>query len=262
MLSFCSRWSYKRIHFSFNSFHTKFKQCELRTLLVPFVLLMLSQIIQLYIIRHQKATHPKICQNRFGTDDLVLCDISRTLFLHIPQLLRQTHSLLSVVPHYHRPLRWYQSALFSIQHIATNCIFSQYTCGPLAELSSTNRIHTITNTDNRIEVIKLERAIYISVTFTSSYRNFLGSCLFFQFARIIDVLQMNTYIVRGTVEQHTHHLLGTPHRFILIVHLYALFLPLNLKDQELSRTVPYFSAFCHISFEKLINNFVILLKTI
>ena len=30
----------------------------------------------------------------------------------------------------------------------------------------------------------------------------------FQFIRIIDVLQMHTYIVRGAVEQHTHCLWG------------------------------------------------------
>lgn len=63
--------------------------------------------------------------------------------------------------------------------------------------------------------------------------------------RIIDVLQMHTDIVRGAVEQHTHRLLGTPHRFVLIVHLHALFLPFYLKDQKLRRTVSYFSTFCH-----------------
>jgi hypothetical protein len=41
---------------------------------------------------------------------------------------------------------------------------------------------------------------------------------------------MHTYIVRGTVKQHTHRLLGTPHSLVLIVHLYALFLPFYLKD--------------------------------
>ena len=78
----------------------------------------------------------------------------------------------------------------------------------------------------------------IPVTFSSNYRNFLGSCLLFQLIRIIDVLQMHTYIIRGTVEQHTHRFLGTPHRFVLIEHLYPLFLSFYLKDKELSLPFP------------------------
>ena len=65
-------------------------------------------------------------------------------------------------------------------------------CGPLSKLSSPNGVHTITNADNRIEVIELKRAIDVPVTLTSNYRNFLGSCLLFEFIRIIDVLQMHT----------------------------------------------------------------------
>ena len=57
---------------------------------------------------------------------------------------------------------------------------------------------------------------------------------------------MHTYIVRGTIEQHTHCLLGTPHSFVLIVHLDALFLSLYLKDEELCRAISYFSTLCHI----------------
>ena len=34
--------------------------------------------------------------------------------------------------------------------------------------------------------------------------------------------------------------------FVFVVHLNALFFGLSLKYQELSRTIPYFSTFCHI----------------
>ena len=45
-----------------------------------------------------------------------------------------------------------------------------------------------------------------------------------------------------TIEKHTHRLLRTPNSLVLIKHFYALFFPLYLEDQELSRTIPYFSS--------------------
>ena len=68
---------------------------------------------------------------------------------------------------------------FPVQHIATNSIFSQNACSPLAELSSPNAIDAITHTDNRVEIIELECTIDIPVSLASNYRNFLGSCLLF-----------------------------------------------------------------------------------
>ena len=65
---------------------------------------------------------------------------------------------------------------------------TKHICGPLAELSSPNAIDTITNTDYSVKVIELKSTIYIPVALTSNYRNFLGSCLLFQFICIIDIL--------------------------------------------------------------------------
>ena len=57
---------------------------------------------------------------------------------------------------------------------------------------------------------------------------------------------MQPDVVCRTVEQHPHRLLRTPHSLVLVVHFNALFLPLYLKDEELRRTVFYFSTLCHI----------------
>ena len=57
---------------------------------------------------------------------------------------------------------------------------------------------------------------------------------------------MQSDIVCQTFEKHPHCLLGTPHRFILVVNLDTLLLPFNLEDQKLSCTISYFSAFSHI----------------
>jgi hypothetical protein len=61
---------------------------------------------------------------------------------------------------------------------------------------------------------------------------------------------MHTYVIRGTIKQHSHCFLRTPHRFILIVHLYALFLSFYLKDKELGGAVSYFSSFSHLNIFK------------
>ena len=71
---------------------------------------------------------------------------------------------------------------------------------PLAELGGTDGVHSIANADDGIKVIKLKCAIDISITFASNYREILESSLFFQFSALIDILQMETNIVHGTVE--------------------------------------------------------------
>ena len=50
------------------------------------------------------------------------------------------------------------------------------------------------------------------------------------------------------IKQRSHRFLCGPDVFVFVVHLNALFFGLSLKYQELSRTIPYFSTFCHISF--------------
>jgi hypothetical protein len=48
------------------------------------------------------------------------------------------------------------------------------------------------------------------------------------------------------IKQRSHRFLCGPDVFVFVVHLNALFFGLSLKYQELSRTIPYFSTFCHI----------------
>ena len=64
-------------------------------------------------------------------------------------------------------------------------------------------------------------------------------------AKIFFNLQMQSYVVSRTVEQHAHCFLRTPYSFVLVVHFYTLFLTFYLKDQELCRTISYFSTYCH-----------------
>ena len=106
-------------------------------------------------------------------------------------------------------------------------------------------VHSVADADDGIEVVELECTIYCPIAFLTNNRDFLGSCFFSKFTTFIDVLQMKTYIVCRAIEQHTHSLLGTPHGLVLVIDLYALFLPLNLEDQELCSAISYFSAFCH-----------------
>jgi len=133
-----------------------------------------------------------------------------------------------------------------VKHISTYGILAQNTCSPLPELSSTEAVHAVTNCDDGIETIEKEVTTDIPISFATNYRDFLGSCLLLEFITIIDVLQMQTNIVRRAVEQRRHCLLRCPDVFILVIYLHALFLPFRLENQELRRAVSYLSLLCHI----------------
>ncbi len=117
-----------------------------------------------------------------------------------------------------------------IQNISTYSKLSQYARCPLTELSCTDAVHTITYTNNSIEIVKMKRAVYLSGSFLANYRDFLGSCFFFQFSTIINISQMKTDVICRAIKQHTHSFLGTPNCLILIIDLNTLFLSFNLKD--------------------------------
>ena len=57
---------------------------------------------------------------------------------------------------------------------------------------------------------------------------------------------MHTHIVRRAIKQFRYHLLRSPNGLVLINHLNAIFLTLQLEDKKLGRTIPYFKLLCHL----------------
>ena len=90
---------------------------------------------------------------------------------------------------------------------------------PLAELCGTDGVNSIAHRNDCIKVVEQRVAPNLSRTFLLNYRDFLGSCLLVQFIRVIYVLQMQTDVVSGTIEKHSHGLLRSPHCFIFFFYI-------------------------------------------
>lgn len=158
--------------------------------------------------------------------------------------------------------RWLMIRLLSsgqfalpIKHITTDGKLSKHAGDPLAELGGTNDVHAIAHANDSVEIVELKCSVDISISFASNYRDFLGSCLFFEFFALIDVLQMKPNVICRTIEQHPHGLLGAPYDFILIVHLNTLFFTFYLENQELSCTVSYLEFLRHKRLNQFFDNY-------
>ena len=87
-----------------------------------------------------------------------------------------------------------------IKHITTDGKLSKHAGDPLAELGGKNDVHAIAHANDSVEIVELKCSIDISISFASNYRDFLGSCLFFEFFALIDVLQMKPNVICRTID--------------------------------------------------------------
>src|SRR3989338_5893341 len=85
------------------------------------------------------------------------------------------------------------SSLFKpiiIENIAFLNIFVKYACSKFSELRSLDRIYTIPNRNNHIQVIKLNFTIDLSFPFLANYSNFSSSLTIFQLSAFINFLDV------------------------------------------------------------------------
>ena len=109
----------------------------------------------------------------------------------------------------------FRSIMGFAKHLAITFICgSTFVFGlPLTELCSTDRVDTITNRNDCIEVVELRHVI---LTICGSCRVFLGNWIFNKFSTLEDVIQMQSDIICWTIKEHCHCFLCCPYRFIFI----------------------------------------------
>ena len=109
----------------------------------------------------------------------------------------------------------FRSIMGFAKHLAITFICgSTFVFGlPLTELCSTDRVDTITNRNDCIEVVELRHVI---LTICGSCRVFLGNWIFNKFSTLEDVIQMQSDIICWTIKKHCHCFLCCPYRFIFI----------------------------------------------
>ena len=135
---------------------------------------------------------------------------------------------------------------FFVYDISTNGKLTKHISTPLAKLSSTDRIDTITDRNYSIKIIELHFLFRFSPK-PSVYDHFHSgnSRSFIQFPTAKDILQMLANGRNTNIKQCRHRFLRRPYSIVFIHHLDAILFALYNKDQKLCCTISYFKMFRH-----------------
>ena len=109
---------------------------------------------------------------------------------------------------------------------------------PTAELSCSDGIHTVADSDDGIEVVVIYLADDLMGTLCLNYSGIPNSCFLADPARIKDILQMFIDCGNGDSEKVRHELLREPDCLILVADFEVVAASLRGEDQELCGGVP------------------------
>ena len=123
-----------------------------------------------------------------------------------------------------------------IKHISANSKLTEYKRTPLTELSGTNRINTITDTDNRIKIIEC-RIVILAIR--SSCFHFGNNWMFVQLTTLKYIFKMLADCRHSHIKKLRYSLLCSPNCLTFIHHLNPILFAFKHEDEKLSRAISY-----------------------